>query len=160
MRRYIVVIVFVMLGSIASGPHSKGLELPLDYRNWWHVKSMILLEGHPLFESFGGIHHVYANDKAWNAIKTGKVPFPDGAIFVFDLFEAPEKDHAISEGSRKVTAIMVKNSKKYKETEGWGFQAYAKGDPENPIVTDPVNQCFSCHTSQKDKDYVFSGYRQ
>ena len=43
---------------------------PTGYRDWSHIKSMVIEEGHPLFEAFGGIHHIYANDEASPAIKT------------------------------------------------------------------------------------------
>ena len=59
---------------------------PAGYRDWHHVKSMVIDKGHPLYEAFGGIHHLYANPKAVAGYKSGK--FPDGAIIVFDLLEA------------------------------------------------------------------------
>lgn len=142
---------------IAAG---KGKEVPYPegYRSWTHVKTLILRPGHPLYESFGGIHHIYANSKALPTLKAGKGTFPDGSVLVFDLFEAPEKDNAISEGERKVTAVMVKNSKLYKETGGWGFEAF-KGSTRERIVKDPVKDCFTCHTGQAHRDYVFSEWR-
>ncbi len=63
---------------------------PAGYRNWHHVKSMVIEEGHPLFGAFGGIHHLYANPKAIEGYKSGK--FPDGAVIVFDLLEAKSAD--------------------------------------------------------------------
>lgn len=149
----------LVLGTGPYGYGEKGLTLPKDYRGWWHVKTLLLEEGHPLFESFGGIHHVYANDAAWEALKSKRFPYPDGAVFVFDLFEVTRENHAVGEGKRKVTAIMVKDSRRYAETGGWGFQAFAGGDPEKPVVTDPSAQCFGCHMSQESRDYVFSAYR-
>jgi hypothetical protein len=53
---------------------------------------------------------------------------------------------------------MVKDSKKYASTGGWGFQAWAGGDATKPIATDPVKQCFNCHVPQKAQDYTFSKY--
>ena len=29
---------------------------PEGYRDWHHVKSMVIEEGHPLYNAFGGIH--------------------------------------------------------------------------------------------------------
>ena len=29
---------------------------PDGYRDWHHVKSMVIEEGHPLYSAFGGIH--------------------------------------------------------------------------------------------------------
>ena len=53
---------------------------------------------------------------------------------------------------------MVKDAKKYASTGGWGFQAWAGGDPKKPLVTEPGKMCFACHTPQKANDYTFSTY--
>lgn len=133
------------------------VPFPTGYRNWHHVKTMVLQAGHPLYEGFGGIHHVYANDKAKKGLETGS--YPDGSVFVFDLFEAPVENNAISEGARKVLAVMEKNSNRFAETGGWGFEAFGGGDPSKRVVTNAKEQCFTCHESQKSKDYVFSTWR-
>jgi hypothetical protein len=64
----------------------------------------------------------------------------------------------LSQGSRKAIPVMLKDAKKYASTGGWGFQAWAGGDPRKPLVTDPVKTCFACHTPQKANDYTFSTY--
>lgn len=131
---------------------------PDGYRFWPHVKSMVIEQGHPLFESFGGIHHIYANSTALRGYQSGK--FPDGAVIVFDLLEAQRADNAISEGKRKVLGVMYKDAQKYAATGGWGFEGFAGGDPANRAVGDKAaTACFSCHTPQKDHDYVFSRMR-
>lgn len=65
---------------------------PTGYRDWHHVKSMVIKEGHPLFASFGGIHHLYANRLAMEGYRAGQ--FPDGAVIVFDPLEAQHADNA------------------------------------------------------------------
>ncbi|MBV8747504.1 MAG: cytochrome P460 family protein [Xanthobacteraceae bacterium] len=47
---------------------------------------------------------------------------------------------------------------KYASTGGWGFQVFLGGDPQKPVVTDAVTECFACHTPRKDHDYVYSTY--
>ncbi len=133
------------------------VDYPEGYRLWSHVKSMILQEGHPLYESFGGIHHVYANAKALEAMKAGK-PYPDGSVLVFDLLEAKSENNAIVEGARKVVGVMQKDSRKFAATGGWGYEGF-KGDTRERVVTDAQSACHSCHSSQKEQDYVFSTYR-
>lgn len=130
---------------------------PRGYRNWHHVKSMVLEEGHPLYKDFGGIHHVYANDAARKGLQTGT--YADGAVLVFDLFDAPREGGALTEGARKVLAVMEKNNARFAATGGWGFEAFAGGDEGKRLVTDAVNQCFLCHQSQESKGYVFSAWR-
>src|SRR5262249_21107393 len=50
-------------------------------------------------------------------------------------------DGSYVEGARKGLAVMVKDSKKYASTGGWGFQLWAGGDPKKPQVTDAAKQC-------------------
>ena len=69
-------------------------------------------------------------------------------------------DGAYRQGARKFLAVMVKDSKKYATTGGWGFQAWPGGDPTRPVVDDSLKQCFACHVPQKANDYVFSTYLQ
>ena len=131
---------------------------PDGYRNWHHVKSMVIQDGHPLFAAFGGIHHLYANPKALEGYESGK--FPDGSVIVFDLLESPAADHAITEGARKVIGVMHKDSKVYAATGGWGFEGFAGGDKSKRVVgADAATACYACHTAQKDRDYVFSSRR-
>ena len=131
---------------------------PTGYRDWHHVKSMVIEQGHPLYEAFGGIHHLYANKQAMEGYRSGK--FPDGAIIVFDLLEAQRADNAVTEGTRKVVGVMHKDAKKFSATEGWGFEGFGGGDTTNRVVrANATTACFACHTSQKDHDYVFSRLR-
>jgi hypothetical protein len=148
----------LFLANASSGEVKKAVvKYPEGYRNWAHVKSMVIHQGHSLYESFGGIHHVYANDKALKAMKSGKL-YPDGAVLVFDLLEAKSDNNATVEGSRKVVGVMEKNTRKFAETGGWGFEGF-KGDTKERVVTDPKKACFSCHEPQKATDFVFSNYR-
>ena len=48
------------------------VSYPDGYRNWHHVKSMIINPGHPLHDAFGGIHHIYANEKSMKGYKKWK----------------------------------------------------------------------------------------
>lgn len=131
---------------------------PAGYRDWHHVKSMVIQPGHPLYGSFGGIHHLYANKAALEGYRKGK--FPDGAVIVFDLLEARTADNAVTEGARKVVGVMRKDAKAYQDTGGWGFEGF-KGDSktERAVGRNAATACYQCHTSQKDRDYVFSALR-
>ncbi|MBX9812543.1 MAG: cytochrome P460 family protein [Burkholderiales bacterium] len=131
---------------------------PTGYRDWHHVKSMVINSGHPLYQSFGGIHHLYANKKAVEGYRKGR--FPDGAVIVFDLLEAKTADDAVTEGPRKVVGVMHRDAKKFRDTGGWGFEGF-KGDSrtERAVGKDAATACYQCHAQQKDKDFVFSSLR-
>jgi hypothetical protein len=81
---------------------------------------------------------------------------PDGTVFVDDVRLFSEDDGAYHQGGHKFITVMVKDSKKYASTGGWGFQAWLGGDPTKPIVEDSVKQCFTDHVPNKANDYVFS----
>ncbi|HEX6999609.1 MAG TPA: cytochrome P460 family protein [Gammaproteobacteria bacterium] len=131
---------------------------PDGYRSWRHVKSMVIQEGHPLYESFGGIHHIYANEPALEGYRTGS--FPDGAVIVFDLLEASADGNAITEGARKVVGVMHKDDDRYASTGGWGFEGFAGDSRTDRVVGDQAAAaCFACHQAQAGADYVFSAYR-
>ncbi len=130
---------------------------PEKFRDWKHVKSMVLNQGHPLFEAVGGMHHIYANPKALAGYKAGK--FADGAVIVFDLFEAIDKDNAVSEGARKAVVVMAKDKRKFKATDGWGYQVFDPKSGKGGLDAKAQADCHACHVSQKNKDYVFSAPR-
>jgi hypothetical protein len=149
---------FAALAALPALAADAVVPYPEGYRNWTHVKSMVIEEGHPLYASFGGIHHIYANAKAMKGYRSGR--FPDGAVVVFDLLEAPRADSALTEGQRKVAGVMHKDGKRYASTGGWGFEGFAAGDKARRVVGKQAESaCFSCHAPQKERDYVFSKLR-
>lgn len=54
---------------------------------------------------------------------------------------------------------MSKDSSKYKTTGGWGFEGFKGNSKTERLVADDGTSCFSCHTSQKEHDYVFTHWR-
>ena len=143
----------VSVASLAGDP----VAYPQGYRNWLHVKSMLIQPGHALENPFQGLHHVYANKQAEKGLKEGK--YEDGAVLVFDLLQYQEKDKTIQEGERKLVGVMVKDAKKYAKTGGWGFEGFAGNSKTERLTNDGGVSCFNCHASEKKTDYVFSQYR-
>ena len=136
-------------------PAAEPVPYPTGYRQWTHVKSMVIEPGHALYEAFGGLHHLYANDEAMQGYREGR--FPDGAIIVFDLLTAVAADHTVTAGARKVVGVMVKDSQRHAATGGWGFEAFV-GDSrtERAVADKAADACFACHAPRRDHDYVFS----
>ncbi|HWK75918.1 MAG TPA: cytochrome P460 family protein [Povalibacter sp.] len=143
---------------ISANVVAADVPYPQNYRQWQHVKSMVIEPGHSLYGSFGGIHHLYANPKAMQGYRTGK--FPDGSIIVFDLLQATSADNAVTEGDRKVVGVMQRDAKKYAATGGWGFEGFAGNSKTERVVGDKAaTACFACHQAQQQHDWVFSSYR-
>ena len=141
-----------------GGPDA--VPYPDGYRAWQHVKSMVIEEGHPLHAAFGGIHHIYANERALEGYRTGR--FPDGAVIAFDLLAADRADHAVTEGPRKVLGVMHRDARRYAATGGWGFEGFVGGRPSDRAVgtaTAAATACFECHREQAGEDFVFSALR-
>ena len=132
---------------------------PDGYRGWERVKSMVILEGHEHFNAFGGFHHIYANEPAVAALRD-QVPFANGSVLVFELFETIAENNAIVEGHRLVIGVMEKDSERFGDSEGWGFEDFKEANPQLRMVTDMRGQCLSCHATQKANDYVYTTYHR
>lgn len=162
MKKIIVVGAFVLfigvVGCMKTIGENSRIEYPEGYRGWTHVKSMIIQPGHPLENPFQGIHHIYGNEKAVEGYKTGK--YQDGSVIVFDLLNYTEADKTIQESDRKLVGMMQKDSSRFSSTGGWGFEGFAADSKTQRLVTDGGQNCFSCHQSVKENDYVFSKWRE
>jgi Cytochrome P460 len=146
-----------ILGAGTAALADTKLAPPKGYRQWFHVNTAIVTKDSPAFDAIGGMHNVSVNAIGLKALKSGAT-YPDKSAFASDVHEFTLADGVYGEGARKAVAVMVKDAKKYAATGGWGFQAWLGGDPAKPFVTDAAKQCFGCHTTQKDHQFVFSTY--
>ena len=157
------IVSIVAAGTLAITIHAAAapddtVSYPADYRQWAHVKSTLVGPQNPGFATNGGLHHFYANPKGMEGYRTGT--FPDGAVLVDDLFEM--KDAATpgvsDEGARRRLAVMVRDSRRFGDTGGWGFEVI-KGDTQTgSLDVKGRATCFACH--QKAKSEVFSQVRK
>ena len=158
MCRIHVLILALASATAALAADTAAVPYPQNYRDWHHVKSMVINPGHGLYDAFGGIHHLYANTAAVKGYKSGK--WPDGAVIVFDLLEAKTADNTVTEGARKVVGVMHRDAKKFVATGGWGYEGF-KGDSktERAVGVNALAACHTCHIAQKDSGFVFSKLR-
>lgn len=140
--------------AIAADP----VAYPEGYRSWTHVKSMVIHPDHSLADPFEGIHHVYANMAALKGLRSNK--YKKGATLVFDLLAQEIGGGATQEGSRKFIGVMEYDAKRFADTGGWGFEAFAGDSKTERVVGDGGAGCFACHQAAKQDSYVFSKYRQ
>jgi hypothetical protein len=144
--------------ALATGVHAADpVPYPEGYRHWSHVKSMTIHPGHPLEDPFLGIHHVYANPAALRGLRTGT--YPEGAILVFDQLEYETAEHASTEGPRVLLGVMVKDQSRFRETGGWGYEAWKGDSREHRLVGDGGKSCHACHAERAEDGYVFSEWR-
>ena len=132
---------------------------PTGYRLWTRVSSALIGPQSPAFNDSGGIHHIYANEKAMEGYRNGR--FPDGSVLVADFLETQESKGVTTEGPRRRIDVMVKDSKRYAGTGGWGFESFRGGIQTDRLVTaENAATCFACHSKQKERDSVFSVFRE
>jgi Cytochrome P460 len=134
-------------------------SFPKEFRRWAHVKSVWVGPQSAAFATEGGIHHIYANDKALKGYDSGK--FPDGSVIVYDLLEAKEVAGNTIEGQTRRVDVMIKLSDRYASTGGWEFMSFSgKDQTDGKLTADRQAACAACHAHRKDHDSVFSEFRK
>jgi hypothetical protein len=131
---------------------------PDGYRHWTHVKSATVNSASPAYAHFGGMHHVYGNKAAMAGFASKS--FPDGAVVVFDVLEWKEGPQHSDTGARRIVDVMVKDSRRFAATGGWGYTEF-KGDShtERTMSADAMASCAGCHMKNAGKDSVFAVYK-
>lgn len=161
-KQYARLVLLAVIGIVGMRavirPHNKLVPYPEGYREWTHVKTAINGPAAPVTHQ--GFHHIYANGTAMEGYRSGK--FADGSVIVFDVIESLAQSNGnVVEGKRKLVDVMVKDSQRYDSTGGWGFEEFNQGSiADRKILHLARERCFNCHASQKQKDFVFSGYRE
>ena len=136
-----------------------GVKIPPGYRDW-RLISVAHEEG-----NLNDLRAILGNDVAIKAYREGKLPFPDGTIIArlaWSYVPSEENNKAFGRPQSFVAGpptngvqFMVKDSRKYASTGGWGFAQFNDGKPADEAVH---NTCFSCHEPVKARDLVFTRY--
>jgi hypothetical protein len=156
----ILIVAFAAVGTLFAAQTGDALKIQADFKHWYLVHSTLITKDDNKLGLIAGVHLIYVNAAGLDRLKRGgATPYPDGTMFSDDVRDYSAVDGVYVQGAtRKAITLMVKDSKKYASTGGWGFQAWAGGDPTKPIATDSVKQCFNCHVPQKAQDFTFSKY--
>jgi hypothetical protein len=142
------------------------VPFPDGYRSWTFLHSSLVSAGFSGFSKSpcvkpctNGIFHFYANDLAMKGLRTGT--YADGAAIAEEMleFRVGEKGNG-GEGHRVLTGVMIKDSRRYAETGGWGFGNYFEGSKVSTLDAKAQQECYQCHTSRKDHGYVFADYAE
>lgn len=144
--------------ALAEGPATAaaaspifGVTIPEGYKQWELIAPAE--EAAPLNE----LRAVIGNQTAIDAYQDGKLPFPDGTILVkraWKRAQSPDFASATIPGAATTVQVMVKDSRKYAATGGWGFGRFVHG---KPVDEAQHRTCFACHEARaKGHDYVFT----
>src|SRR5918998_2595421 len=136
-----------------------GVRIPPGYRDW-RLISVAREEG-----NLDDLRAILGNDVAIEASREGRLPYPDGAIIArlaWSYHPLEESSAAFGRPQSFVAGIpkngvqfMVKNSRRYASTGGWGFAHFENGRPVSEAVH---NTCYSCHQVASTRDFVFNRY--
>jgi len=103
------------------------------------------------------------NDIAIKAFRDDRLPFPDGTMIArlaYKQITSKENNKALGHvqsfvaGPATNLEFMIKDSKKYAATGGWGFAQFTNGKPDDETVH---KACFGCH-ALANRDFVFTHY--
>ena len=123
-----------------------------EYKDW-----RVLGVSHRLDKKF--VRSILGNDIAIAAARSGKTaPWPDGSIIAKLSWKEQTHSHwpnAVVPGEFAGAEAMVKDSKKFAETGGWGF-GHWEGDKLVMNDKEKSATCFACHSPMKDSDYVYT----
>jgi Cytochrome P460 len=159
-RRSLLRCLCICTGSDRGPPPIFVDKIPASYRDWKLI-SVAHEEGN--LKSLGAI---LGNNVAIKAFREKKLPFPDGTIIA-----ALHWQHSPSEENNKIfgrsqsyvpghttnVQFMVKDSKKYAATGGWGFGHFNERDGK-PAEVAFMKSCYACHQKAKNSDLVFTRY--
>lgn len=135
-----------------------GITIPPGYRDWKLI-SVAHEEG-----NLNDLRALLGNDVAIKAYRVGRLPFPDGTIIarLAWSYVPSEENNKVFGRSQSFVAgaatnvqFMVKDSKKYAATGGWGFAQFKDGKPADAAL---LKTCFPCHEPVKARDFVFTHY--
>lgn len=135
-------------------PAPNGIVRPQDYASWKLISVSQRIEQ-------GTVRAILGNQAAHDAAAAGKTnPWPDGVILVKTSWKQRAHElypNAMVPGEFTQLDFMIKDSKKYAATAGWGFARWV-GMEQKPYGTDVnfAQECVACHSIAKDVDYVFT----
>jgi hypothetical protein len=151
--------VFAVMSLASEGANTEGaspifgVTIPKGYRQWELIAPS--QEAEPLNE----LRAILGNPVAIKAYREGTLPFPDGTILAklaWKHVQSPEFEPASVPGAATTVQIMVKDSKKYVATGGWGFGRFINGKPADEAQH---QTCFACHEARvKGHDFVFTRF--
>jgi hypothetical protein len=151
-------------GAVANSGNASpiyGVTIPAGYRDWNLISVSHLTAG-----NVNQMRTQLGNDIAMKAYREGKLPFPDGTIIAalhWNYVSSQENNKTLAAagaqsfvaGSAVNVQFMVKDSKKYAATGGWGFADFKDGKPGDEALH---KTCFACHQIAKAHDLVFAQY--
>jgi mono/diheme cytochrome c family protein len=133
-------------------PAPNGIAFLPDYKNWKTVSSTNRFDNRT-------IRQILGNDVAIKALADKQInPWPDGTAFAkISWFPQTDADGTVRTGAFFQVEFMIRDSKKYAATKGWGWARW-RGTDLKPYGKDSnfAQECVGCHSPLKNTNYVFT----
>jgi hypothetical protein len=145
-------------GAGDQGSPIYGITIPAGYRQW-----ELISVAHEAGD-FNDLRAVLGNAVAVKAFRDRTLPFPDGTIIARLAWKhTPSaannkvfgREQSFVAGDATNVQFMVKDSKKYAASGGWGFAQFKDGKSADEAL---IKTCFPCHEPGKEHDLVFTYY--
>ncbi|XZF15808.1 cytochrome P460 family protein [Chitinophagaceae bacterium MMS25-I14] len=137
---------------LKAQPEFNGIDYISGWENWKAISTTDRFDN-------GSMRIIYGNDVAVKAIEENHInPWPEGTVFAKAAWkDQKDKEGNISTGAFWQVEFMIKDSKKYAATRGWGWGRW-RGTTLTPYGKDAsfTNECTTCHEPMKSNDFVFS----
>ncbi|MBB5634425.1 hypothetical protein HDF26_002907 [Pedobacter cryoconitis] len=129
-----------------------GISYSDEYKSWKVIANTNRFDN-------GTMRIIYGNDIAVKAIADGHInPFPNGAKIAKVVWnkQAADKDGNVKPGNFNNIQYMIKDDKKFRATEGWGFARFTslKLLPFGKNIAYGT-ACINCHRLVKHTGFVF-----
>lgn len=139
-------------GPVTVQPVANGIDFLPDYKNWEAISTTERFDNYSM-------RVIYGNPIAVRAIKEHRTnPWLDGAAFAKVAWEQLRDSAGVIRPGKFIQAeFMIKDSKKYADTYGWGWGRW-KGMSLTPYGKNALftTECMNCHKPLRDNDYVFT----
>lgn len=130
-----------------------GISFLPDYKNWEPISSSERFDN-------GTLRVILGNAVAMKAIREQHTnPWPDGAAFAKVAWEQlTDTAGQVRAGEFKQVEFMIKDSRQYASTDGWGWARWWKGTQLQPYGKNAlfVTECMNCHQPMQQHDFVFT----
>jgi hypothetical protein len=137
---------------LTVSPAPNGIAFLPNYKNWKAISSTDRYDN-------GTIRQILGNDVAIQAIADKQInPWPDGTAFAkVAWLKKVNEDGTVGVGAFLQVEFMIRDSKNYATTLGWGWARW-RGADLKPYGKDShfALECVGCHRPLEDTNYVFT----
>lgn len=179
---WLLLISMLSCGSVQAGDNNQNIGAavfdakgqlfqPQGFRHWVFIGAPLTPHGlNGGKAGFPEYHHVYINPDAYAVYQRTGV-FPEGTVIAKELVLLQKGNYA--DGSRNEPSgrgyfggefngmdVMVKDSRRFKNTNGWGFFNFGHHAPPymKTAVAADTKSCAGCHKANADTEMVFGRF--